>query len=77
MRRKATLRELHLKTSDILRRVVNGETFVIERRGSPVAELRPLPQQRPTAVLPDREAFIAKLPQVKTDSGRILEQDRS
>ena len=77
MRKKATARELHLNTSQILKRVVNGETFLIESRGAPVAELRPLTRQRPTAGLPDREALIAKLPRVKIDSGRILEQDRT
>jgi antitoxin (DNA-binding transcriptional repressor) of toxin-antitoxin stability system len=77
MRRKATARELHLNTSQILKRVVNGESFVIESRGTPVAELRPLSGQPPTSRLPNREALIAELPRVKTDSGRILEQDRT
>jgi antitoxin (DNA-binding transcriptional repressor) of toxin-antitoxin stability system len=77
MRRKASLRELHLNTSGILKQVANGETFIIEKRGDPIAELRPLSRQRPTARLPNREAFIRKLGRVKIDSGRILEQDRT
>lgn len=77
MRRKATLRDLHLKTSEIVKQVANGATFVIEKRGTPVAELRPLTGQLPTRQMPDREVFIRNLPQVKTDSGRMLEQDRS
>ncbi len=75
--RKATVRDLHLKTSDIIKQVVNGETFVIERQGTLVAELRPVQAQRPTRRLPDREAFIRSLPFVAMDSGRILEEDRS
>jgi len=51
--------------------------FVIHKRGTPVAEIRPLTSQLPTRHLPDREAFIRSLPRVKTDSGRILEQDRT
>jgi antitoxin (DNA-binding transcriptional repressor) of toxin-antitoxin stability system len=49
---------------------------VIESRGVPVAELRPTPERRPTNKLPDREAFIRMLPRSKTDTGRILEEDR-
>jgi antitoxin (DNA-binding transcriptional repressor) of toxin-antitoxin stability system len=76
MRKKATLRELHLNTSEIIKRVANGETFVIERRGAPVAELRPF-ARRTHASMPDREEFIGTLPRVKLDSGRILEEDRT
>ncbi len=75
--RKATVRELHLKTSDIVKRVANGETIVIEKNGTPVAEIRPIPAHRPTRRLPDREAFFSSLPFVALDSGRILEEDRS
>ena len=76
MRRKATLRQLHLKTSELIKHVANGDTFVIEKRGAPVAELRPLSHESPTSPLPDREEFLISLPRVKVDSGRILEEDR-
>jgi prevent-host-death family protein len=75
--RKATVRELHLKTSDIVKRVADGETIVIEKNGTPVAEIRPIPAHRPTGRLPDREAFFRSLPSAALDSGRILEEDRS
>jgi prevent-host-death family protein len=76
MRRKATLRELHLKTSEIVKQVVNGETYVIEKHGKPVAELRPLQEAGRTRPLPDREDFIRSLSFVAGDSGKILEEDR-
>ena len=76
MRRKASLRELHLKTSEIVAQVANGDSFVIEKRGRPVAELRPIRRQTATSPMPDREAFISSLSRVRIDSGRILEQDR-
>lgn len=72
----ATVRDLHLKTSAMLKEVAKGQTFVIENRGVPVAELRPITERR-SRKLPDREALIRALPKSKTDSGRILEQDRS
>jgi antitoxin (DNA-binding transcriptional repressor) of toxin-antitoxin stability system len=76
MRRKATVRELHLKTSEIVKQVVNGETFVIEKQGRPVAEIRPIPEHSLTSKLPDREAFFRSLTFVAADSGKILEEDR-
>ncbi|HLH20517.1 MAG TPA: hypothetical protein VKX45_25035 [Bryobacteraceae bacterium] len=65
-----------MKTSQIVAQAAQGETFVIEKNGPPVAGIRPLPAHRPTRRLPDREEFIRSLP-VTMDSGRILEEDRS
>lgn len=73
--KRASIRDLHLKTGAILKKVADGEVYVIERNGVPVAELRPVAEiKRPT--LPDREEFIASMPMC-LDSGRILEEDRS
>lgn len=74
---RASIRDLHLKTSALMKQVAGGETCIIESRGVPVAELRPLPERGGGRPLPDREAFIRTLPESKTDSGRILEEDRS
>lgn len=73
---RTNVRGLHLNTSAIIRKVAEGEVFVIEKQGVPVAELRPFNSLPRTRRLPDREAFIAKLPRTM-DSGRILEEDRS
>jgi len=73
--KRTTVRELHLQTSAIVRAVAEGQSFVIEKAGVPVAELRPL-DQAPARRLPNREAIISKMTRVG-DSGRILEEDRS
>ena len=73
--RSSTIRELHLKTSEIVRQVVEGESFIIEKRGVPVAEIRPM-SNRPTPRMPDREALIMSDSETM-DSGLILEQDRT
>lgn len=73
---RTSIRELHLKTSALIKSVAEGQTYVIEHRGKPVAELRPIVHLR-RKPLPNREAFIRKLRPSKTDSGRILEEDRS
>ena len=73
---RTTVRELHLNTTALIKNVKEGKTYVIESRGTPVAELRPITERR-SRRLPDREAFIRTLPFSKTDSGKILEEDRS
>lgn len=70
------MRDLHLKTSAIVKDVAQGESFVIEKQGVPVAELRPVQTLPSSRRLPNREALLAKLP-VALDSGRILEEDRT
>ena len=78
---KASVRDLHLKTSALIKEVAKGQTYIIESRGVPVAELRPISEPRLVSELrrgsrlPDREAFFRTLPRT-TDSGRILEEDR-
>jgi antitoxin (DNA-binding transcriptional repressor) of toxin-antitoxin stability system len=77
MPRRTTSRELHLRTSGILGEVVNGETFIVEKRGVPVAEIRPLSRNPATRRMPDREKLLRKLPMLRTESGTILEEDRT
>ena len=71
----SSVRELHIHTSEIVLRAAEGESFIIEERGVPVAELRPLSVQ-PRPHMPDREALILG-GTVTLDSGLILEQDRT
>jgi antitoxin (DNA-binding transcriptional repressor) of toxin-antitoxin stability system len=72
-----TVRDLHLLTSAIVSEVMQGHTAVVTRRGIPVAELRPFRRGSQSRALPDREAWLAKFPQVRGDSGKFLEEDRS
>jgi antitoxin (DNA-binding transcriptional repressor) of toxin-antitoxin stability system len=55
--------------------VAAGESFIIEKRGIPVAEIRPI-SARLKPRMPDREALIMSGPET-VDSGLILEQDRT
>jgi antitoxin (DNA-binding transcriptional repressor) of toxin-antitoxin stability system len=74
--KRTTVRELHLQTSAIVRAVAEGESFIVEKSGVPVAELRPLDEATAARLLPNREAIISKMKRAG-DSGRILEEDRS
>lgn len=71
-----TIRKLHLQTNALLKAVAEGESFIIEKSGVPVAELRPFEQLLPARRMPNREAIISKMKRVG-DSGRILKEDRS
>lgn len=55
MHRRVSQRELRNDAAAVLRDVQGGQTVVVTRNGSPVAELRPLPPRRfvPRAVIAD------------------------
>ena len=75
------MRELHIRTSELVREAEQGGTIVIERRGEPVAELRPItapsrmPARRKAAIFDSMREIWARMPQV-ADSAKIIEEDR-
>ena len=80
--RKTSVRELHIHTSELVREAAKGDVNVIERRGEPVAELRPLtdpprmPAHKKARIFPSMQRIWDRMPQV-SDSTKILEEDRS
>jgi prevent-host-death family protein len=74
--KRTSVRELHIHTSALIREAAEGEVIVIESRGQPVAELRPLTKKTTRRKLPDMTRFWNTFPQVSSDSGRFLEEDR-
>jgi prevent-host-death family protein len=72
----ASIRDLHIRTSELVRDAADGAVIVIERHGEPVAELRPITKRRSKNQLPDMTALWRRFPSVSTDSGRFLEEDR-
>jgi len=74
--KKASIRDLHIRTSELVREAADGTVIVIERRGEPVAELRAISKTRTTPSLPDMSALWRRFPSVAADSGRFLEEDR-
>jgi antitoxin (DNA-binding transcriptional repressor) of toxin-antitoxin stability system len=77
-----SIRELHIHTSKWVGEAADGSVIVIERRGEPVAELRPV--TAPHRMAADKKARIFKsmrklwnrMPQA-TDTAKILEDDRN
>ena len=74
--KKASIRDLHIRTSELVREAADGAVILIERRGEPVAELRPISKKRATPILPDMSDLWQRFPSVAADSGRFLEEDR-
>jgi antitoxin (DNA-binding transcriptional repressor) of toxin-antitoxin stability system len=73
--RKASVRDLHIRTSELIRDAAGGAVIVIERRGEPVAELRPVSKKK-NVKLPYMTKLWAKLPQLPDDSTDIISEDR-
>jgi prevent-host-death family protein len=72
----ASIRDLHIRTSELVREAASGSPILIERRGEPVAELRPISKKRARPRLPEMGDVWRRFPSVATDSGRFLEEDR-
>ena len=77
MKLAVTVDDLHSRTSEIIKEVAAGDSFVIQENGKAVAELRPVSEERVRKRLPDREEYFSKQPPDPLDSGRILEEDRT
>jgi prevent-host-death family protein len=79
--RKTSVRELHIHTPELVREAQQGGVIVIERRGEPVAELRPvtalaqMPADQKTRIFSSMRKIWAKLPPVG-DSTPMIEEDR-
>jgi prevent-host-death family protein len=79
--RKTSVRELHIHTSELVREAAEGGVIVIERRGQPVAELRPItapprmPAGKKTRIFDSMQDIWARMPQVG-DNTKIIEEDR-
>lgn len=74
--RKASIRDLHIRTSELVQEASEGEIIVIERRGHPIAELRPLSNLQKRPKLPDMSRFWNTFPQLSGDSTRFIDEDR-
>ena len=79
--RTTSVRDLHIYTSELLREASEGNVIVIERRGEPIAELRPIssPPRMPAVekarIFASMRKVWERMPEVG-DSTTIIEEDR-
>ena len=74
--RKASVRDLHIRTSELVSAAAEGAVITIERRGQPVAELRPISRKSRARHLPELTELRRRFPSVESESGRFLEEGR-
>ena len=76
--KKASIRDLHMRTGALVQEAADGEVIIIEKRGVAIAELRRL--QKPTAaeVFRERErsGYFAKLRKTNIDIDRLISEVR-
>jgi antitoxin (DNA-binding transcriptional repressor) of toxin-antitoxin stability system len=74
--RKVSVSDLHARTGAIVDEASEGSVIVIEKDGTPVAEMRPMKRVAPREAARKLKTLWDSLPQVKVDSGYCLEEDR-
>jgi len=72
---KASVRDLRIRTSELLRYARDGEVIIIESRGEPIAELRAVSKEKQPP-LPDMSDIWEKYPEVAGDSTDYISEDR-
>lgn len=81
MATEITQRELRNDSGEIMRRLDEGESFVVTRNGVPVGELSPLRRYRfvrsEAAIAMFRHAPAVDLSKLRTDLDRMASQDLS
>jgi prevent-host-death family protein len=72
---RVNIRELHRHTGAVIDRAAHGEVIIIEKRGLPVAEIRPASVAAPGF---PKEFWrkLERLPKMQDDSGRLISEDR-
>jgi prevent-host-death family protein len=75
--KKASIRDLHTRTGALVEEAAKGEVITIEKRGVPVAELRPIKKVTWAEVFAERErnGFFKKMPK-NLDIDRIISEGR-
>jgi antitoxin (DNA-binding transcriptional repressor) of toxin-antitoxin stability system len=80
--KNVSIRELHINTSRFVREAAEGSVILIERRGEPLAELRPLSASAGLSAAKKAKLFTSMekiwkaMPEVG-DSARIVQDDRN
>lgn len=79
--RKASVRELHINTSALVREAAEGGVIVIERCGQPVAELGPISGRSGMAGAAKERIFLSMKEVwdrmlLTSDSAKTIEEDR-
>ena len=73
-----TIRELHMKTGDWVRKAARAEGIVVLERGRPVAKIMPFTEDDRGTLFSDRTLVngFSDLPLTRHDSAEYISEDR-
>lgn len=77
--KKASIRDLHMRTGALVQEAADGETIIIEKRGVAIAELRSLPKKRTAAEAfreLERSGYFARLRKTNSNIDRFISEGR-
>ena len=76
--KKASIRDLHMRTGALVQEAADGEVIIIEKRGVPVAKLRRFKKQ--TAAEAFRElaesGYFVRMGKTNSNIDRFISEDR-
>jgi len=76
--KRASIRDLHMRTGALVQEVADGEVIVIEKRGVPVAELRRFKKRTAAQAFRDleRSGYFARMGKTDSKIDRFISEDR-
>ena len=76
--KKASIRDLHMRTGALVQEAADGEVIIIEKRGVPVAELRRVKKLTAAEVFRERElsGYFSKLRKTNSQIDRFISEVR-
>ncbi len=76
--KKASIRDLHMRTGALVQEAADGEVIVVEKRGVAVAELRPIKRLMAAEVFRERQrsGYFKKFPRTNGEPSRFISEDR-
>jgi antitoxin (DNA-binding transcriptional repressor) of toxin-antitoxin stability system len=76
--KKANIRELHMRTSPLVKEAGGGKVIVIEKRGVAVAQLQPFHKRTAAEAFRDlkRSGYFARMGKTNSNIDRLISEGR-
>ena len=77
--KKASIRELHMRTGALVKEAADGEAIIVEKRGVALAQLRNVHKKRTLADAfrdMERQGYFKRMGKTNTQIDRIISEDR-
>src|SRR2546425_11876458 len=76
--KKASIRDLHMRTGALVQEAADGEVIVIEKRGVPVAELRQLRKRTAAEAIRalEESGYFVRMGKTNSNIDQVISEDR-